>query len=180
MTKDELLFLFEKHLGRNFTEEEWRHHGKKIYSSFENEILNCEEKLSKVTRITSDDKIAILLTGHIRKNSILDGILKLIKTYNVDIFVHTWDNLGIKGTETDLKAKIDENFVITEIKKLPNVIKYKIENNKNYINSLEDYKGYFNFSSPEKFIKSQLYSINQACKFMEDHIVETSVDYSLV
>jgi hypothetical protein len=171
MTRNELKFLFEKYLGRNFEESEWNTHKNKMYSSFENEISNCDEKLLKTK------KIAILLTGHIRKNSILDGILKLSKTHDVDIFVHTWDNLGFKGTETDLNTLSNEDSVIGEIEKLPNVVKYKIENNKDYIDSLMDIKGYFNFSSPEKFIKSQLYSINQTYKLLEDHINNTNVEY---
>jgi hypothetical protein len=177
MTRDELEFLFEKYLGRKFKENEWLSHRNKKYGPFEEEIANCEERLSRITEVK---KIAILLTGHIRKNSILDGILKLSKTYDVDIFVHTWDNLGLKGTETNLNATLNKDAVITEIEKLPNVIDYKIENNKDYIDGLEDVKGYFNFSSPEKFIKSQLYSINQTYKLLEDHVKKTKTDYSLV
>ena len=177
ITREELSFLFKKYLERDFNEKEWGHHKHKNYSLFEEEIKNCPERFNKTL---NDQKIAILLTGHIRKNHILEGLLKLIQLKNIDLFVHTWDNLGLKGSETNVNAALDTDAVLREVEKLPNVKKVKIENNKDYVNSLEDIKGYFNFSSPEKFIKSQLYSINQAYNLMEEYIEETDENYSLV
>lgn len=177
MTRTELEFLFEKYLGRNLRENEWILHRHKRYEQFENEIANCEERIIKIAEVK---KIAILLTGHIRKNSILEGITRISKLYDIDVFVHTWDNLGLKGTETDLSAETNEKLVLDEIEKIPNVRGFKIENNKKYIDSLDDVKGYFNFSSPEKFIKSQLYSINETYNLLENHIKKTKSDYDLV
>jgi hypothetical protein len=177
MTRDELEFLFEKYLGRGVKENEWVLHRNKRYEPFEIEIANCNERIIKISEVK---KIAILLTGHIRKNSILEGVSRISKLYDIDIFVHTWDNLGLKGTETNLDAVVNEKLVQQEIDKLPNVKGFEIENNKDYIDGLDDVKGYFNFSSPEKFIKSQLYSINKTYNLLENYIKKTKTDYDLV
>ena len=68
MTNEELSFLFNKYLNRDYTRHELRIHGPKTVSDFEKEILNCKEYLnlpSKNVKIT-DIKVAILLSGHIR------------------------------------------------------------------------------------------------------------------
>jgi hypothetical protein len=178
MNRKELDDLFLKYLKRIPSQSERRVHGSKNYNDFELEILNCDEYYKINGIIKKDVNIAILLTGHIRKNSILDGIRKFCN--NADIFIHTWDNLGIKGSETNINDKINYNQVLNEINKYPNLKNYKIENNKNYINSLENVIGYFNFSSPEKFIKSQLYSINESYKLMEEYSVNQNVKYDIV
>jgi hypothetical protein len=182
MKKEDLSFLFRKYLNRDFTQRELLIHGPKNYDAFEIEIANCKERaeILKKTEKPTNYKIAFLLSGHIRKNSILQGILKFCKDYKYDVFIHTWDNIGLKGSETNLDDKLNKELVIKNINDIPNVVKYEIENNKSFINNLTTSNKYFNYSSPEVFIKSQLYSINKSYKLMEEHIAETNVDYKAV
>jgi len=182
MTNEELSFLFNKYLNRNFTNHELIIHGGKEVQNLENEILNCTEYLNlppKNTNINSL-KIAILLSGHIRKNSILEGITKFCNNENYHIFIHTWDNIGLKGNETLLNDTSVATSVISEIDKFTNVKKHEVENNKSWIESQEIKDNYFNFSSPELFIKSQLYSINKSYNLMEEYSKENNIEYDVV
>ena len=174
MSREELKTLFNKYLNRNFSENEWIVHGFKTYSNFEKEISTCQEY------INSKSKIAILLSGHIRRNSIYTGIEKFCNQNNYDIFIHTWDNIGIKGNETSLNDPIQDKIVLKEINRYKNVKNYQIENNKNWISSQEIKNGYFNFSSPEIYIKSQLYSINRSYELMKQYAIENNINYNVV
>lgn len=180
MEINQLKELFKKHLKRDCTSGEIRIHGNKNYQDFEREILNCDE----YKRINSDfrlkNKIAILLTGHIRNSNIVPSIKTFCDGYDYDIFVHTWDNFGLKGTETNLSAKVERGRIEGEVQKIPNVRKYVIENNKDFINSIDRREEYFNFSSPEEFIKSQLYSITKCHTLMTEYSKKENINYSLV
>ena len=98
MTNEELSFLFNKYLNRNYTNHEVRIHGGKTVEELEHQILHCKEYLNLPAKKTNlnDLKIAFLLSGHIRKNSILDGIIKFCESENHHVFIHTWDNIGLK------------------------------------------------------------------------------------
>lgn len=180
MIEEELEELFQRYLKRSFTKTEWVTHGKKTYNSFEKEIQTCKEYLEFNEKNKKSKKIAILLSGHIRKNSILKGIEKILNLCEFDIFIHTWDNLGNKGSETNIDDTTNHDLVVKEIYKIPNVKNFIIENNKNYILSLKNKKGYFNFSSPEPFIKSQLYSINKSYNLMEEYSRNNNIKYDVV
>lgn len=183
MTRTELNDLFKQYLYRAPTEREWTVHGGKNYHVFEKEISECKERseiLRTDTKNVNVGKIAFLLTGHIRRNSILAGINSFCRKYDYDIFIHTWDNFGIKGKETNLDDRLNKFEIENEIKKIPNVKKYEIENNKKYIESLTQNKKYFNYSSPEPFIKSQLYSINKAFSYLENEVNENKTIYKAV
>lgn len=188
MTREELGKLFKDYLFRDFTEREWKIHGPKNYSDLETEILTCDERKKILNNLYNqnnvnykfNDKIAILLTGHIRKNSILNGIKLLCNNYNYDIFVHTWDNIGLKGSETNINDYLNKEYVISQVQSLPNLVKYEIENNRSYIESLPNNTKYFNYSSPEPFIKSQLYSINKAYKLFDEYRKENNINYRAV
>jgi hypothetical protein len=177
MRPDQLNFLFEKYLKRPFRRHELNLHGKKDFKAFEQEIAVCGERKLVVGDI---GKMAIIISGHIRNNSILKNLVNFLSVHDCDVFVHTWDNLGFKGNETNLNDKKNLELVEKEISRIPGVKKFKIENNKKFIESLPEIKGYFNHSSPEKFIKSQLYSINQAYKLMEEYSEEKKIDYRLL
>jgi hypothetical protein len=179
MTREELTQLFDTHLKRDFSEYEWSVHNKKSYESFEHELLNSDEY--KNSSIIDDRfKIGVLLTGHIRNNDILDGILKYFKKLDYDVFIHTWDNVGKKGDETNLDDLLDIDLINYEISKIPNVKSVLIENNKDVITKMKPIKGYFNYSSPEVFIKSQLYSINKTFSLLENYSKENDVKYDVI
>lgn len=178
MNRKELTLLFEKYLNRKYSEHEWIIHGQKKYNEFEIELSNCQEYLN--LKRNSDIKIAILISGHIRRNSIYYGIEKFCNKENYHIFIHTWDNIGIKGNETSLNDPIQKSTVLNEINKYKNIKKYEIENNKNWISSQETKNNYFNFSSPEIYIKSQLYSINKSYQLMEEYSNQNNINYDIV
>jgi hypothetical protein len=182
MTNEELSHLFRTYLRREYTPKELKIHGGKTVQGLENEILNCVEYLNllKNGAAPSHIKVAILLSGHIRKNSILNGIKQFCNNPNYHIFIHTWDNLGLKGNETSLNDPVVKSTVISEIEKYTNLKKYDVENNKTWIESQEIRNNYFNYSSPEIFIKSQLYSINKSYKLMEQYSTENNIEYDMV
>jgi hypothetical protein len=180
MEVNQLKELFKKYLKRDCTPEEVRVHGRKNYVHFEKEISNCDEYKKINSDFNLKNKIAILLTGHIRNMNILQTIRSFCNGYDYDIFVHTWDNLGIKGTETNLSAKVEKERVENELRNIPNIKEYIIENNKDFISSIDRREEYFNFSSPEEFIKSQLYSINKCFNLMVDYSKKENINYKLV
>jgi hypothetical protein len=180
MEVKELREIFKKYLKRDCTESEIKIHGRKDYADFEKEITNCDEYRKVNGGVKVKEKIAILLTGHIRNSNIVPTIKRLCNDYNYDVFVHTWDNLGLKGTETDLSAKTDKNRVEKSVLDIPNIKKYIIENNQEFINQIDRREEYFNYSSPEEFIKSQLYSINKCFNLMVECSKEEDIDYKLV
>jgi len=182
MTNEELTHLFKTYLRRDYTSEELTIHGGKTVQVLKNEILNCTEYLNLIKNTFNPNglKVAILLSGHIRKNSILKGIRQFCNNANYHIFIHTWDNLGLKGNETSLNDASIPTTVMSEINNFTNLKKYEIENNKSWIESQEMRNNYFNFSSPEIFIKSQLYSINKSYKIMEEYSKENDIEYDVV
>lgn len=179
MERHQLEFLFTKYLEREPNENEYGWHLNKMYSIFEEELQKCDEYKKVMSREIPQDKIAILISGHIRKNIIAESLLKLSR-YNYDVFVHTWDNIGIKGTETNINDETNYGLIESIVKGLPNIVSYEIENNKDFINSLDNEKIYFNYSSPEVFIKSQLYSINKCFKLMEESSKKNNINYRMV
>jgi len=179
MTREELTHLFSTYLKRDFSDYEWKVHNKKSYESFEQELLHCSEYLDSPI-IDDRFKIGVLLTGHIRNNNILQGILKYFKKLDYDVFIHTWDNIGKKGSETNLDDLLDIEMVHYEISKIPNVKSFQIENNKKIIKKMKPIKGYFNYSSPEVFIKSQLYSINKTFDLLDKYSKKNNVKYDVI
>ena len=184
MDTRELKYLFNLYLKREATPLERNVHGKKTYSDFEKELLNCDEYMrlngSLNGGIKNKEKIAILLTGHIRNLNIVPTIRKFCENYDYDVYVHTWDNIGIKGTETNLSSKNEKSRVEGLISNIPNIKDFIIENNKDYISQIDRKEEYFNYSSPEEFIKSQLYSINKCYNLMVEKSKKENIEYRLV
>jgi len=180
MDINQLNELFNKYLKRTCTPSEIKIHGRKSYVNFKREIANCDEYKLLNNGVNSNQKIAILLSGHIRNLNIVPTIKKLCNQYDYDIFVHTWDNLGIKGTETNLNTKIERDMVEKSIMSIPNIKGYTIENNKEFITNIDRKEIYFNYSSPEEFIKSQLYSINKSYNLMFEYSKKENIDYKMV
>jgi hypothetical protein len=180
MDVKELNELFNKYLKRDINESEIKIHGHKNYQDFKKEISSCEEYKRINGGIKAKEKIAILLTGHIRNSNIVPTIKRFCNGYDYDIFVHTWDNLGLKGTETNLSAKTEESRIEKSILDIPNIKGHIIENNKDFIKKIDRKEEYFNFSSPEEFIKSQLYSINKCFNLMDEYSKKEDIDYKLV
>lgn len=187
MLREELNFLFEKYLDRIPYPRDVDLHLNKSYEIFEQEISTCAERRELVKspryilKNISNKKIAITLSGHIRRLQVLDSLKDICRDYNVDVFVHTWDNYGLKGSETNLHDLTDSESIKNTVEQIPSIKDYIIENNKKFITSLpkSDVK-YFNYSSPEVFIKSQLYSIHQSYKLMEKYATKQKINYDMV
>lgn len=183
MERSEMKELFNTYLNRNPTDKEYRIHGKKKYNDFKIELLNCDEYRRSSGSTNSSIKVAFLLSGHIRNNTIANSLNNLMGDYNCDVFIHTWDTVGKKGKETDLNDSVLKNKVVENINRIKNVRNYMIENNHEYIQSIKsdtEDNIYFNYSSPEIFIKSQLYSINKSYKLMEEYSKANKIKYSAV
>lgn len=194
-----LFYLFNQYLGRNPTPEEIERHGHKLFGLMEDQISNCEERKQYLEKIKlfpelsqrknpyphPDEKIkiALLISGHIRSNSILHNLKRYSELYDIDVFIFTWDTVGLKGKEMNLEDTPDSSSIKKIIESIPNVRKFQIKNNKQYIESIQEETSkipYFNFSSPEVFIKSQLYSIHRSYELMEEYCKENDVSYDLV
>lgn len=197
MVADDIIYLFKNYLGREPSLGEIADNMHKEFRVLRNEIINCkerqeyEETFNKVhhsngvrdAHANQKIRIALLISGHIRKNSILQNLYDYLGFYDIDVFIFTWDNIGLKGNETKLDDVTDLDAVNKTILEFPNVRKFKIENNKKYIESIEEETlkvPYFNWSSPEVFIKSQLYSIYKSYELMEEYAKENNIQYDMV
>lgn len=188
MDRTELDNLFRAYLNREPDKDDVQRHIHKDFYVFEKEIANCAErkKLLGIGDLILNSKkervrIAVLVTGHVRNLNIKNSLNNIYSKCDVDVFVFTWDNVGLKGKETDLEDKSDSENIKNIVGQLSNVKKLKVENNKQFIESNNSSDTvYFNYSSPEIFIKSQLYSILKCYELMEEHIKETGVYYDLV
>lgn len=127
-------------------------------------------------------KIAILLTGHVRQNNI-NIFMSQCDYSNIDIFIHTWDDIGIKGNERDTSHICRDESVEKIIKNISQVKDYKIECNRDfYLKNLDEVisHDYFNHSSEEIFIYSQLYSIKTTCDMMQKYAEQNKIKYDVV
>jgi len=171
-----------KYVDRLPTPDDINAHINKQRDAFTIEMLSCPEYVMNGTDKLKKSKFAMLLCGHIRNNNIL-SFLKNNTNYDIDIFIFTWENFGIKGNETNIEDKENITDIVHAINSIPNVKKYIIESNKKFINNnilSTNETTYFNYSSPEIFIKSQLYSIAKCYRLMEQHVNETRTKYDLV
>ena len=134
-----------------------------------------EERLSHIAK----PKCAILLSGNVRKGSILKSLSYL---KDVDVFAFVWDNIGVKGTEMNLSLS-DPDAVSEVVSRIPHLKAHKMASNKNFIESIRqetESRKYFNFSSDEIFIKSQMYAIKKSHELMEDYCRKTGTSYDMV
>ena len=174
MNDEQVVLLFKKYLERNPTKEEIDFHKIKNYNDFETEIKQCEEYQSKKL---VKPKIAFLLSGHIRNANIFEF---LNQNTNIDVFVSCWDSFGFRGSEKNLTLK-NKDQIEKKIKNIKNLKDYEILNNKEFVdkNKNSDIQ-YYNFSSPEVFIKSQLFSINRSFKIFENYKDLYDKEYEIV
>lgn len=197
MYADDIVYLFRTYLGREPTSDEISNHGHKEYRGLRNELAKCKERKQYMEGVHGvsykhevrdihehqNIRIAFLISGHIRKSSVLEHLHDYCKLYDIDVFIFTWDNIGLKGSETNLDDALNLEAVNQAIAAFPNVRKVKIENNKKYIQSIKEETSkvpYFNWSSPEVFIKSQLYSIYKSHELMEEYAKENEIQYDMV
>lgn len=186
MNREQLVKLFRKYLNRYPTEEEVNVHGHKEHKTFEDEISKCPERkmIQNGNKLPTNRRVAILVTGHMRKLKILESLeraMRRAKGIEFDVFCFTWDNIGLKGKETNINDEVDLEEVRSMVLRLPNLVSYEIQNNREFILKNQNREAtYFNFSSPEVFLKSQLYSIEQSFRLMEEFSNKNNIKYDLV
>lgn len=188
MNEETLKKIFLQYLRREPEENEYVYHLNRNIrvEDFIEEIKNCSERTLLLDKHKHEDgrpfSIAILLSGHVRNLNIVNGILrKIVEAHDVDIFAFAWDQIGMKGTEKDVSKNTQRKLIELKLQEIPNLTAYKIDNNADFIeNNYSEKITYFNHSSPEVFIKSQLYAIQQSYKLMEEHAKKENKQYDLV
>lgn len=135
-------------------------------------------------------KIAVMLCGHVRK--VLNHIERqnvLFKYPHVDVFIHTWDDYGLKNHKhckagtwlQDNQGKINVDFLNTHYSPK----KMIIENNASILSSMSLigkinpiflYNGQAH-DDATKYINSQLYSINKCFELVKEYEKEHNFKY---
>lgn len=121
-------------------------------------------------------KMAFLLSGHFKNGKILEF---LNSNTDIDVFVSCWDDFGFRNTNG--LEKIEYSEIKKSIKKIKNLKSYEILNNKSFFDENKNSSvNYYNYSSPEIFIKSQLYSINRSLKVFENYKLLNNKNYDVI
>ena len=181
MTEKEIVALYEKYLNRMPNQREIDFHGGKLADDFERELSTCPERMSAIgDGAAKNVRYAMLLCGHLRNHRILE----FLKTtdQNIDVFVFAWDNWGHQSIEVS-PSDYDPEGIYSELRSIPNIKKLDIKTNRIFLESIMEEthsRTYFDYSSPEVFIKSQLFSINQAYGLFEQHCQQTGDSYDVV
>ena len=135
-------------------------------------------------------KLAVIFCGHVRSyNKTVLSKNRLINNPNIDIFIHTWDDFGYKNNNNNNNNEwLDPDSGLVDIQSIKvnyQPKKIKIENNKSVLNTLSfinKINPIFLFASQarddaSKYINSQLYSIYQAYKLVEEYEQEKGFKY---
>lgn len=128
-----------------------------------------------------DKRVAVMLCGHVRKVlSYIERQHLLFKYPHVDVFIHTWDDHGLKNHKhhkgawlVDNSSKINVDFIMKQYS--PTAI--CVEDNAKILPSLSLvgkmnpiylYNGQAH-DDATKYINSQLYSINKCFELVKEH-----------
>lgn len=172
----------------------------RLYLSTEGLKYNCNylyglngkqnEEIKKEDITTS--RIAVVFCGYARRyQKICEFHKKLIDIPNVDVFIHTWDDIGLKSRDHQTNIWIDVNspkLDIDYMKSFYNPKKIKVENNHEILNTLslkDKISPIFAFSGQarddcSKYINSQLYSIYEGYKLVEEYENEHNFKYTAI
>lgn len=177
MLKSEIETLFVQYLLRNPLPEEYLRFKSYSKEELEKELEVCPERI----RLRKMPRVAILVSGHPRTLKIIESIKK-IDNSNVDVFAFCWDEWGHRMKETKLNDSLDRDNIESIIKEIPNLKKYRIENNEKFVKNNDDLTiKYINWiRDAEVFVKSQLYAVAKSYELMEEYIKETGTRYQIV
>lgn len=221
MHTEETLLFFKSVLNRQATREEIRRYTNKTRLELMRDLSGCEEKVKILFSLAgerfateqqysnsdidnfftnSELNIALCLSGHLRdykKN--LESINKfLVKPLNADVFLHTWDSYGKQKiiTQNSIGPSPIEDVKINDDYKnyISNLRGLKIENNLNYLNTIEDTlkqklfylygqrinEDTFGGSAEPKYIYSQFYSIMQSFLLAEEYSKVNNKKYDII
>jgi hypothetical protein len=157
-------------------------------------LFTCEEGMTfKYNEFFSEyteknKRVAVVFCGYVRNyEKVCASHLKLIEQPNVDIFIHTWSDIGLKSNNLQSQWLNNDSpdIDIDKLKSLYKPVKIKIENNKDIlpnlslINKISPIFAYNGQAKDDcsKYINSQLYSIHEAYKLIEEYENEKGFKY---
>lgn len=209
-----LLRQFSDFCGRRPQESEMHFHmqglKKKTRAQVNDEFAYCDEvvrramrmphgvpKLPAVTKTPGDFRVAIILAGHLRTFKKTYPVIrsKFVIPLGADVFIHTWDNIGMQKVDPKYGPIADESeqVDISEIYKImPEAVDVKIENNASFVatSKMSKSKAYVfgagsagswkMVSAKPVFIESQLYSVYSAFQLMQRQEEKLGKKYDLV
>lgn len=125
-------------------------------------------------------KVAVCFSGFFRclysnYNNIYENILK---NYNCDVFIHTWDKLGCNLYFESDKCNAYTIDYINDIIKLYKPIYINIENNDNFKNNLSGLKAY-DHRHPQS-VYSMFYGIQQSNLYKSEFELLNNFTYDIV
>lgn len=148
------------------------------------------ERIENIENQTKSKKIAIILCGHVRNfKHNLSSQKKFINNASFDVFIHTWDDTGLKNTKHNIiKEWLNPNTSKIDIESIRlnyQPKKMKVENNKELFDKLSLKKNLnpiflFKYQAQDdasKYINSQLYSIYEGYKLIEEYERENNMRY---
>jgi len=136
-------------------------------------------------------KIAVCLSGELRffdHPLVMEGFKKFVSIHNPDIFISTWDHIGVsmnhKYVEPNQKKNIDKN-IIERIEQVYLSIKsLKIENYNQWFDSLDEndkkmiYFGEFNPLTVNSY--AQIYKIYDSINLKSEYERKNNFKYDIV
>ena len=144
-----------------------------------------------------DFRVAILLTGHLRtfKKTYATIRDKLVKPLAADVFIHTWDTIGLQKMdpvhgpvpdETTITAPSEVCDAMPETKRIAIennaefISRSKIRNKNPYVLGMSTNGVWRMLSARPVFIESQLYSVYSAFCSMRNYEEENKIKYDLI
>lgn len=139
--------------------------------------------------VYDNKKIAVTFCGHVRDlNTVYKTHNKIIFHPNFDVFIHTWNDSGIKCKQQWFKHWMSPDQVIITKEQVDNIyhcVDMIIEDNKSILETMSligKINPIFLFESQarddaSKYINSQLYSIYKAFNLVEKHMKFTGIEY---
>ena len=197
----EIKKLFVKILGREPSVSEIEHHISK-FTTIEDkkyELMSCHERLHNQANVISQVgqsplRIALMLVGHFRRFEPFSQVWSTFKSLhpNIDIFVHTWNERGLRSDKEWINTSED----IPDFETIYNTLKpvsMVREDHKKFLNSFSlknkfpDKTLYLalgqkvsNHADFTKFIMSQLYGIYACFKNVKNYEDVNGFKYDIV
>lgn len=152
-----------------------------------------EQKPTEVD-VTSN-RTAVLLSGYVRhfSRNKKTHIEFLLNNPNIDVFIHTWTDVGYKNRKCEQHGQIwiDNQSPMTNIDELISVYKpkaYLVEENANFLHTASLVgkldKIFLHYGQAKddasRYITSQLYTIKKCFSLMEEYEIENDFKYDVV
>ena len=211
-TKSFIKWTIEKFFCRVYNQKECEHHSSihmtnansivvwllELYLCSEGKKNKYNEVFTQYNKDNKDNKrIAVVMCGYVRNyEKVCASHKKLLSQANVDLFIHTWDDIGLKNNirfknNPESKKWLNDkspSLDIDKLKSIYNPVKIKVENNKqilqdlSLLNKISPIFAYIGQARDDcsKYINSQLYSIYEGYKLVEEYENENEFKYSCI